>query len=65
LLENLPTQRTQGVTGVNGKNGEDEEKKIGATQGVEKLCAAEIAEMKEAARAVNDKSQDTKPNNRD
>jgi hypothetical protein len=65
LLENFPTESAQGVTAVDGDDGEGEKKKIGVTQDVEKLCAAKIAEMKEAARAVSDKSQDTEPNKRD
>jgi hypothetical protein len=65
LLENLPAQRAEGVASVNGYNGDGEKEEIGATQGVKKLAAAKIAEMKEAAGTIGDKSQDTETDNRE
>ena len=61
-LENFPAKRAQGVAAVDGDNRDGEKKEIGVAQGVEKLCAAKIAEVKEAARALSNKSQDTESN---
>jgi hypothetical protein len=64
-LEDLPAQSTQGVASVNHDHAESQQENIGVTHRVEKFCAAKIAEMKEAARAVRNKRQDSEANSPD
>src|SRR6266404_7852150 len=64
LLKHFPAQRTQRVTPVDGNNRNGEQEEISIAQSVKKFRSTEIAKMKKAARAVNNKNQDTKYNRR-
>ena len=61
-LEDFPAQRTQGIASVNNDHAESQQEKIGVTHRVEKFRAAKLAKVKEAARAVRNKRQDSEAN---